>query len=87
MPIAEAKSAIFASAFATVTDAHVELYNTDGSQGAARGAGVGAGVYKDFAEAFTGLKKIKTIAPDASLKDQYLEAYANWHKVLEAQLG
>jgi xylulokinase len=80
-------SPIFASAFATVTDAHVELYNTDGSQGAARGAGVGAGVYKDFVEAFTGLKKTKTIEPDASLKDQYAEAYSKWHEVLESQLG
>ena len=80
-------SPIFASAFATVTDAHVELYNTDGSQGAARGAGLGAGVYKDFVEAFTGLKKTRTIEPDASLKDQYAEAYSKWHKVLEAQLG
>lgn len=80
-------SPVFASAFATVTDAHVELYNTDGSQGAARGAGVGAGVYKDFVEAFTGLKKTKTIEPDASLKDEYAEAYSKWHKVLEAQLG
>jgi len=67
-------SPLFASAFATVTDAHVQLYNTDGSQGAARGAGVGAGVYKNFGEAFTGLKKTKTIEPDTALQDQYAEA-------------
>jgi xylulokinase len=80
-------SPIFASAFATVTGAHVELYNTDGSQGAARGAGVGAGVYKDFVEAFTGLKKTRTIEPDASGKDEYAEAYSKWHEILESQLG
>ncbi len=80
-------SPLFATAFATVTNAQVELYNTDGSQGAARGAGVGAGVYKDFAEAFTGLKKTKTIEPDSTLKAQYAEAYRNWHNVLEKQLS
>ncbi|MCD6393830.1 MAG: carbohydrate kinase [Planctomycetes bacterium] len=80
-------SPLFASAFATVTGAGVELYNTDGSQGAARGAGVGAGVYKDFAEAFTGLKKTKTIEPDTALQGQYAEAYRNWHNVLEKQLS
>jgi len=80
-------SPLFASTFATVTGAGVELYNTDGSQGAARGAGVGAGVYKDFAEAFTGLKKTKTIEPDTALQGQYAEAYRNWHNVLEKQLS
>jgi len=80
-------SPLFASAFATVTGAHVELYNTDGAQGAARGAGVGAGIYRDFAEAFTGLKKTATIEPDESLKTQYRDAYAAWHDVLEKQLN
>lgn len=79
-------SPIFASAFATVTGASVELYNTDGSQGAARGAGVGAGVYKDFPTAFTGLKKTKTIEPDASQKNAYKDACAAWRKALDSQL-
>jgi len=64
-------SPLFGTAFATVTAATVELYNTDGSQGAARGAGVGAGIYKDFTEAFSGLRKIKTIEPDPNLEGQY----------------
>jgi xylulokinase len=80
-------SPIFASVFATVTGARVELYNTDGSQGAARGAGVGAGIYKDFPQAFTGLKKTKTIEPDSSAKAQYEQAYCRWQKALEAQLA
>ena len=40
-------SSLFGQIFAAVTGTTVELYNTDGSQGAARGAGVGAGIYKD----------------------------------------
>ncbi|MBE0537229.1 MAG: carbohydrate kinase [Phycisphaerae bacterium] len=79
-------SPLFASAFATVTGARVELYNTDGSQGAARGAGVGAGVYKDFAAAFTGLKRTKTIESDPAQAAAYKEAYTTWQKALDSQL-
>ena len=80
-------SPLFGRAFATVTGAVVELYNTDGSQGAARGAGVGIGLYKDFTEAFGGLSKIKTIEPDTRLKPQYTEAYRRWTDVLAQKLG
>ncbi|MHC5061043.1 MAG: xylulokinase [Planctomycetota bacterium] len=80
-------SPLFATAFATVTGATVELYNTDGSQGAARGAGVGAGVYKDFGEAFSGLRKIATIEPDKDLESQYQDAYERWMQVLAQKLG
>jgi xylulokinase len=76
-------SPIFSETFATVTGAQVELYNTDGSQGAARGAGVGAGIYKDLQAAFTGLKTIKTINPNTKLKGIYQEAYQNWLKILK----
>jgi len=79
-------SPLFGKAFATVTAATVELYNTDGSQGAARGAGVGAGAYKDFSEAFSGLKKLKTIEPDPTLEAQYSEAYQRWFSVLAQKL-
>lgn len=80
-------SPLFARAFATVTDAAVQLYNTDGSQGAARGAGVGAGVYKDYAQAFSGLKKIKTIEPHEATKSQYKQAYENWFTILARSLN
>ncbi len=79
-------SPLFASAFATTTDAVVELYNTDGSQGAARGAGVGAGIYKNCGEAFVGLSKTKTIEPDAGEVQAYRDAYENWLSVLEVQV-
>jgi xylulokinase len=79
-------SPLFAKAFATVTGAVVELYNTDGSQGAARGAGIGAGLYKNYDEAFSGLVKIDTIEAEDSLRDQYEQAYGNWLAVLQKQL-
>jgi xylulokinase len=79
-------SPLFAQAFATVTESVVELYNTDGSQGAARGAGIGCGVYKEQKEAFAGLKPVKTIEPNDKLSADYKDAYENWKKVLEHQL-
>jgi xylulokinase len=79
-------SPLFAEAFATVTDSVVELYNTDGSQGAARGAGVGAGIYKGVEDAFVGLKPVRTIEPNEKLKGAYQEAYEKWEEVLKHQL-
>jgi len=79
-------SDIFANTFANVTGATVELYNTDGSQGAARGAGVGAGTYGNFKDAFVGFKKTKTIEPNANDEDLCKEAYAKWLAVLEEKM-
>jgi len=71
-------SPIFRDTLAGLTGAVIELYDTDGSQGAAKGAGVGAGYYKSFKEAFITLKKIKVIEPDKKAHDNYLEAYQSW---------
>jgi xylulokinase len=79
-------SPLFAEAFATITGATVELYNTDGSQGAARGAGIGAGIYKTPEDAFTGLEPVRTVAPNKQLKKPYQAAYENWEDVLNRQL-
>lgn len=79
-------SPLFAEAFATVTGATVELYNTDGSQGAARGAGIGSGIYRNTKEAFVGLDCKKVVRPNPKARSAYQEAYARWLGVLEAQL-
>ena len=79
-------SPIFAEAFATLTQATVELYNTDGSQGAARGAGIGAGIYKGAEDAFVGLKTVKAIKPNKKLASAYQDAYGRWEDVLKSQL-
>jgi xylulokinase len=79
-------SPLFAEAFATVTKSVVELYNTDGSQGAARGAGIGAGIYKGPEDAFVGLTPVKTIEPNKKLFSAYSQAYKNWEIILKKQL-
>jgi xylulokinase len=79
-------SPLFAEAFATVTQSIVELYNTDGSQGAARGAGIGSGIYKDPKDAFVGLMPVKTIEPNDKLSTAYKQAYQRWESVLKNQL-
>ena len=55
-------SSIFRDTLAGVTGATIELYDTDGSVGAAKGAGIGAGIYKDNNEAFATLEKLNIIA-------------------------
>lgn len=75
-------SPLFRRVFATVTDSPVELYSTDGSQGAARGAGIGAGIYADHRDAFTGLEERETIEPDAGAKSEYRDLYGRWKEQL-----
>ena len=72
------QSDIFTEAFANTTGATIELVNTDGAQGAARGAGLGAGIYKDTKDAFKGLKELGKIEPSEGLSSQYKDAYGNW---------
>ncbi len=76
-------SPVFRDTLAGVTGAAIELYNTDGSIGAARGAGVGSGYYKSFNEAFSNLKKLETIEPNNSKKAEYENAYDNWKQSLD----
>lgn len=76
-------SPIFRDTLAGVSGATIELYETDGSAGAAKGAGIGAGIYKDHDEAFSTLKKLEVIEPDESNRAAYLEAYAEWKKELQ----
>jgi len=75
-------SPTFREAFANTANVVLELYNTDAAQGAARGAGVGVGVYASPAEAFGGLEKILTLEPDPTLQEQYRAAYAHWRTAL-----
>jgi xylulokinase len=73
---------LFRNIFANVTAKVVELYNTDGSQGAARGAGIGAGIYKNAEQAFKGFKKVDTTEPDKKLINRYQEIYNEWKSIL-----
>ena len=71
-------SEVFASTFANSTGCTIELFNTDGALGAARAAGVGAGVYPSFADSFKGMEMIKRIEPNKEIAKQTEEAYHNW---------
>jgi Sugar (pentulose and hexulose) kinases len=71
-------SAIFRDTLAGVTGATIELFNTDGSVGAAKGAGIGAGIYKSHVEAFSTLEKLKSTEPNAKNETAYKEAYELW---------
>lgn len=75
-------SPLFRDTLAGITGATLELYDTDGSAGAARGAGVGNKTFKNTAEAFDTLKKIQTIQPDSSKQQNYEEAYEKWLQTL-----
>ena len=74
-------SPLFRRTLAAVTGATIELYETDGSVGAAYGAGIGAGIYKDSDDAFKTLKHIATEAPVADTA-AYKAAYELWKKNL-----
>ena len=67
----------FRRTLATITRADIQLYETDGSVGAAYGAGIGAGIYKDSDEAFQTLKHLGTTQPETDVAP-YKEAYQRW---------
>lgn len=79
-------SPLFGQIYATVTRTVVELYDTDGAVGAARGAGVGAGVYASPEAAFQDIPPVATIAPEPSWQSRYAEAYQHWCDILACQL-
>ena len=79
-------SPVFRESLAAVTGATIELYNTDGSQGAARAAGIGAGIFKNPGEAFSGLQVIQTIEPDEKLIQPLQEAYTAWSNLLQLKI-
>jgi xylulokinase len=75
-------SPVFRETLAGVSGATIELYDTDGSVGAARGAGIGSGYYSSAEEAFASLQKLETVVPDTSNKNAYEDSYQNWKKQL-----
>jgi xylulokinase len=75
-------SPVFRDALASITGVSIDLYDTDGSEGAARGAGVGSGIFKSFAEAFSNLEKLSSVTPIESKITEYEEAYQQWLQAL-----
>jgi xylulokinase len=77
------QSSIFRDALSCITGTEIHLYNTDGSLGAARGAGIGCGYFKSVKEAFSGLKEVGVTTPDKSRINAYQEAYLRWMEYLK----
>ncbi len=80
-------SPIFRDTLASVTGAVIELYDTDGSVGAAKGAGIGAGIYKDNKEAFATLDKLDVIEPNVAKHQEYADAYNKWEHRLKKSMS
>ena len=77
-------SPIFRDTLASISGATIHLYDTDGSVGAARGAGLGAGIYASDDEAFASLKQLATIQPCPNYVAPLQEAYQRWKKILNS---
>jgi len=78
-------SELFTEIFVDITRVPVELYENDGSVGAALGAGIGAGIFASPREAFSRLNALKTVEPQVSA--YYDELYEEWKQLLEDQLA
>ena len=79
-------SSVFRDTLATTSGATIELYETDGSVGAAKGAGMGCGIYSNHDEAFASLKKLTIVEPNAANEAACKEAYERWKALLAKQV-
>jgi xylulokinase len=75
-------SPLFRRTFVHMNQVSLELYDTDGAQGAARGAGIGAGIFATDSEAFNGLSMLEIIEPNHAFFAQYEDAYQHWNSKL-----
>lgn len=79
-------SPVFRNIFASVTSGRLLIQNTDGSLGAARGAGTGCRWYTSSAEAFSGLETVEVVDPDVKVAVMYEELYGKWKEKLHQHL-
>jgi xylulokinase len=79
-------SPLFRDTLAGVSGATIELYDTDGSVGAAKGAGIGASIYANADEAFATLDKLQVIEPKEADRAAYAAAYAHWKESLKKNM-
>ena len=68
----------FCRSFCQLTGVALELYDTDGAQGAARAAGVGADVFADHTAALASLKHVTTYEPEPRMASAYRDYYGRW---------
>lgn len=77
-------SHVFTQSFVNTTGVPVELYQTDGSVGAALGAGVGANIFAKPSDAFAGRKSLGLIEPTQT--NSYEDLYQRWKILLDTHL-
>jgi len=73
-------SEVFAQTFVDVTGVPIELYENDGSVGAALGAGIGAGIFKNAEDAFTNHEVLSCLKPKNTAA--YEPIYQDWKELL-----
>lgn len=78
-------SPVFRSIFCNTTNTSLELYNTSGAEGAARGAALGHGFYKNENEAFSNLQILERLDPDPDMVTTYNQIYTNWKKHIKIE--
>lgn len=77
------KSDLFSQVLANSTGLPVQIFNSDGAEGAARAAAWGVGFYRNRAEAFQNLQRQSCIEPDRKITTVYREKYVQWTAQLE----
>ena len=80
-------SPLFRQTLATLTGARIELFNTDGALGAARGAALGAGHYRSREEAFASLKRLEVVEPNEADREVLEASYAAWCREVQSKLN
>jgi xylulokinase len=78
-------SEVFRECFVNTLQIPVELYNSDGSVGAAIGSGIGANIYRNAPDAFQFFKPLQLIEPSA--KNNYDDFYWQWLLQLKKQIN
>lgn len=78
-------SPVFREIFCNTTQATLELYDTSGAEGAARGAAYGSGYFSNLDEAFGGLKCLEKLEPTRDLSHQYQEIYEKWKTTIKIE--
>ena len=78
-------SDVFVQSFVNTTGVPVELYECDGSVGAAIGAGLGANIFNNTKDAFINRKRLQYVEP--TKKKVYDALFLNWEKLLHEKIS
>jgi len=79
-------SPVFREIFCNTTQASLQLYETSGAEGAARGAAFGYGYYENLDEAFGDLEILESLEPQKELTAQYQDIYENWKQHIKIEV-